>query len=99
MPILSYIQTAHCSRAVPSLKVESLAAHCPVFVQVLGANKYWHRHVSTPAASAKFNDTRLSPAINFHNKPDRTPQANRAEKFSELHSDYRSLLPAPTAIR
>lgn len=56
-----------------SLRGEHLAAHHPALL-MLGDRMYWHRHKkrasdSTPAASGKFNGTRLSPAINLHDKP------------------------------
>lgn len=83
MPVLSCVQTVCCITVVPlSLKGENPAAHYPVFVQMLGASKYWHRYMTwvsacTSAASAKFNGTRLSPVINFHDKPNRAKQTRQ----------------------
>lgn len=47
--------------------------------------------------SAKFNGTRLFPAINFHDKPNN--KTNKAEKLEKLHSENRRLLLDPRAIR
>lgn len=50
-----------------------------------------------PAVSAKFNGTRLFPAINFHDKPNN--KTNKAEKLEKLHSENRQLLLDPRAIQ
>lgn len=50
-----------------------------------------------PAVSAKFNGTRLFPAINFHDKPNN--KTNKAEKLEKLHSENRELLLDPRAIQ